>query len=128
MQNIDCPAHIQALSAPPRTRRSCVDVESVPDVRGAEGLKRVGGHPRRRRDVGQHSSVRPPELQRTVGLSGDVITLFVHRAVMPATEQREIRERRRAAGRPMTDVMPLRNPQSAAREATVAIPMLKCTP
>ena len=110
MQDIDGPAHIQTLSAPPRTRRSRVDVESVPDVRGAKGLKRIGGHHRRRRDVGQHSPVRPPELQRAVALSGDLIALFVHGAVMPTTQEREIRERRRAAGRPMTDVMALAEP------------------
>ena len=110
MQDIDRPAHIQALSAPPRTRRPGVDVESVPDVRGPKGVNRIGGHPRRRRDIGQHSSVRSPELQRAVGLAGDLIALFVHRAVMPPTEQREIRERRGAAGRPMTDVMPLAEP------------------
>jgi len=110
MQDIDRPRYIQALSAPPRPRRSRVDVESVRDVRGAEGLKRFGGHYRCRRKVGEHSPVRPPELQRAVRLSGDLIALFVHSAVMPATEQREIRECRRAAGRPMTDVMPLADP------------------
>jgi hypothetical protein len=50
------------------------------------------------------------ELQRAVGLPSDLIALFVHRTVMPPTEQREIRERRRAAGRPMTDVMALADP------------------
>jgi hypothetical protein len=110
MQDVDRPGHIQALAAPHCRCRSRVDVESVPDVRGAEGLKRIGGHHRCRRDVGQHSPVRSPELQRAVGLSGDLIAFFVHGAVMPPTEQREIRERRRAAGRPMTDVMPLADP------------------
>ncbi len=110
MQDIDRPADIQALSAPPRTRRSRVDVESVPDVRGPKGVNRIGGHHRRRRDVGQDSPVWSTELQRAVGLSGDLITLFVHGAVMPPTEQREIRERRRAAGRPMPDVMALAEP------------------
>jgi hypothetical protein len=85
MQDIDRPADVQAFSEPPRPRRSVVDVESVPDIRGAEGLKRIGGHHRCRRDVGQHSPVRPPELQRAVGLSGDLIALFVHGAVMPPT-------------------------------------------
>jgi hypothetical protein len=110
MQDIDRPRYIQGLSAPPHARRSRVDVESVPDVRGAQSLKRIGRHHRGRWDVGQHSPVRLPELQRAVGLSGDLIALFVHGAVMPATEQREIRERRRAPGRPMTEVMPLAEP------------------
>jgi hypothetical protein len=51
-----------------------------------------------------------PELQRAVGLSGDLIALFVHGPMMPPTEQREIQERRRAAGRPMTNVMALAEP------------------
>jgi hypothetical protein len=110
MQDIDRPVDVQAFSAPPRPRGSVVDLESVPDVRGAEGLKRIGGHHRCGRDVGQHSPVRPPELQGAVGLSGDLIALFVHGAVMPPTEQGEIRERRRGAGRPMTDVMSLAEP------------------
>jgi hypothetical protein len=110
MQDIDRPPHVQALSAPPSTRRSPVDAESVTDVRSTEGLKRIGEYHRCRRDVRQHSPVRPPEFQPAVGQSGDVIALFVHRTVMPPTEQREIRERRRAAGRPMTDVMALADP------------------
>jgi hypothetical protein len=110
MQDIDRPAYIQALSAPPSARRQRVDMDSVPDVRGPKGVNRIGGHHRCGRDVGQHSPVRPPELQRAVGLSGDLKALFVHGAVMPPAEQREIRERRRAAGRPMTDVMPLAEP------------------
>ena len=110
MQDVDRPADIQALSVPPGRRRSRVDVESVPGVRGEESLEWIGVHRRRRRDVGQDSPVWPPELQRAVGLSGDLIALFVHGAVMPPTEQREIRERRRAAGCPMTDVMPLAEP------------------
>ena len=73
-------------------------------------MNRISGHRGWRRDVGQHSPVRPPELQRAVGLSGHLIAFFVHRAVMPATEQREIRERRRTAGRPVTDVMALAEP------------------
>ena len=52
MQDIDRPRYIQALSAPPHARRSRVDVESVPDVRGAKGVNRIGGHHRRRRHVG----------------------------------------------------------------------------
>jgi hypothetical protein len=110
VQDIDRPAHIQVLSAPPYPRRSRVDVESVSDVRGAEGLERIGRHHRRKRDVRQHSPVRPSELQRAIGPSGDVITLFVHGAVMPPTEQHEIRERRRATSRPMTHVMALAQP------------------
>ena len=128
MQDIDCPSDIQALAAPPRTRRPRVDVESVPDVRGAEGLKRIGGHHRRWWDIGKQPPVRATELQRAIRLSDELVTLFVNASMMPPTEQREIRERRRTAGRPMTDVMPLADPYSAAREAAAAIPVLECPP
>ena len=61
---------------------------------------RIGGHRGRRRHVGQRPAVRSPELERAVGLSLDLIALLVHRAVVPATEQREVRERRRARRAP----------------------------
>jgi hypothetical protein len=51
----------------------------------------------------------------------DLVALLVNRAVMPATEQREIRQRGRAPLRPVTDVMPLPEPDSAARETTAAV-------
>ena len=126
MQDIDRPSDIQALSTPPGIRRSRVHVKSVPDVRVVEGLKRISGNHRRRWDIGKPPPVRPPELQRTVRLSGDLMALFVPAAVMPPTEQREIRERRRAAGRPMTDVVPLTDPYSTARKAAAVIPVLEC--
>jgi len=37
----------------------------------------------------------------------DLIALLVHRSVMPTTQQGEVRKRRRAAIRPVADVMTL---------------------
>src|SRR5882724_974532 len=44
---------------------------------------------------------------------------------MPTTQHREIRQRRRAAGGPVTDVVTLAERASAAREAAAVIAMLK---
>jgi hypothetical protein len=48
--------------------------------------------------------------------------------MVATTQQREIRERRRAAVGPVADVMPLTEPDAAAREATVAITTLARPP
>ena len=52
-------------------------------------------------------AVRPLKSELAVGLSVHLVPLLVIRAVVPATEQGEIRERRRAAVCPVTDVMAL---------------------
>jgi hypothetical protein len=72
--------------------------------------------------------VGAPEAQLAVGLSLDLIALFVHRAMMPPTEHGEIRQLRWAAMRPVLDVMALAEWQPAAREATAFVSMLKRTP
>jgi hypothetical protein len=43
---------------------------------------------------------------------------------MPAAEEREVRQRGRAALRPVAHVMPLGHPHMAAREAAALISML----
>ena len=49
-------------------------------------------------------------------------------AVMPATEQSEIRERGGATVGPVADVMALAEANPAAREAAAAVAMLKGPP
>jgi hypothetical protein len=110
MQDIDRVADVQALSEPPRRPCSRIDVESAADVRGDESLKRIGGHCRRKGDVGQNSPIRPPKLQRAVWLSGHMVAVFVRGAVVSPTEQCEIGQRRRAARGPMPEVMALAEP------------------
>ena len=67
------------------------------------------------RDFGQNLAVRAAEPKLAVGLSIDPVALFVNRAVVPATE-------------PVTDVMALAEPDSAAREPTAAVSMVKRSP
>jgi hypothetical protein len=85
MQDIERIAQIQALAQPGRAGRARVEPEPLRVVLCAERLDRVGGHRGRGRDVGQQPSVGPPELQRAVGLSIDLIAPFVDRTVVPAT-------------------------------------------
>jgi hypothetical protein len=72
------------------------------------------------RDIGQGPAIRSPERERAVGLSIDVIPLLVNRAMVSTAEQREIRERGRAAFGPVAHVMPLAQRESAAGKAATA--------
>ena len=93
-----------------------------------ESLDGIGGHCGWRRDVGKRSAVRAPEPESSVGLSIDLIALLVDRAVMPATEQGQVRERGGAAARPVAEVMALAEREPAAREATGPVSMVKGAP
>jgi hypothetical protein len=93
MQDADRPAEIQTLPLPARARCPRVDAESLCLVPFSEDLDRIGGHRGRRRDLGQGRAVGPSELERAGGLSIDLVTLLVHRAMVPATQQGEVRER-----------------------------------
>jgi hypothetical protein len=105
-----------------------VHAEPLRVVLRAERLDRIRGHRGRGRDVGEQLAVRSPELKRAVGLSLDLIALLVHRAVMAATEHREVRQRGRAALRPMLEVMALPERQSAARETATLVAVVERAP
>jgi hypothetical protein len=125
MQDVERVTQIEALAQPGRARRSRVQAEPLRVVLGAERLDRIGRHRGRRRDVGEQLAVRSPELKRAVGLSIDLIALLVDRAVVPATEQREIRQPGWAPVRPMMEVMALPERHSAAREAADLVTMVE---
>jgi hypothetical protein len=57
-----------------------------------------------------------------------VIALLVDGAVMPAAQQREVRQRRRAPMGPVMEVMPLAEADAAAGEAATPIPMQERPP
>ena len=128
MQHVDRPVHIQPLPQPTWTRCSRVEPEPLLLVLGSQDVDRIGGHCRRRRDLGQEPAVGPPESERAIGLSIDPVALLVDRAVMPATQQREVRERGGAAFRPVAHVVPLAQRQSAAREAAAAVAVVERPP
>ena len=97
-------------------------------VLGAETADGIVGHRGRRRNLGQGPTIRPPEPKRAVGLPLDMIALLVDRSMVPATQQSEVRERGRAALRPVADVMPLAEPQSTPREAAALVPLVQRAP
>jgi hypothetical protein len=51
------------------------------------------------------------------------MALLVHRLVMPAAEQREVRQRRRPALRPVVEMMGLNYPHSAPGKAAGPVSM-----
>jgi hypothetical protein len=67
-----------------------------------------------------------PEL--AVGLALDLESLLVDRAVMLATEQREIRKRGRPALGPVTDVVALAEANAATGEAAAFVTVLERSP
>ena len=69
--------------------------------------------------------MRAAELKLAVGLSIELVALLMYRAVVPATQQGEIRERSRASLGPVTDVMTLAEPDPAAREAAAAVTVVQ---
>ena len=125
MQDVDRPANIEALAQPAGHRRSRVNVKALRVVLRAENLDGVGGDRRRRWNCGQERAIRPPEAERPVGLSIDLISLLVNRAVVATTEQGEIRQSSGAAVSPVADVMPLTESYPAARKAAASIAVVE---
>ncbi len=128
MQHADGPAHVETLSQPPRARRPRMEPDPLRLVPRPQGPNRIGRHRRWRWDLGQGPTVRPPEPQRVVGQSLELISLLVDRAMVAATEQREICQGSRAALRPVAHVMALPDPHVAAREATAPVAMQQRPP
>ena len=88
----------------------------------------IAGHFRKMRDLGQRPPVRAAEPKLSVRLSVELVALLVNGAVVPATEQGEIRERGGAPLCPVTDVMSLPEPEPAAREAAAAVSVMERPP
>src|SRR5262245_11050491 len=125
MQDIDGPDDIEALPQPARRGRPRIKVKPLRLVLGLERPDRVGGHRVGWRDVREEPPIRPQEPKVAVGLTRDLVSLLMHRAVVTATKQREVRERRETSLGPVADVVPLREAAPAAREAATAIPMVE---
>ena len=89
----------------------------------SDGLHGIVGHLVRKRDLGENPPVRAAEPKLAVRLSIKPVALLVDRAVVPATEHREIGQRGGTALRPVTNVMALSEADPTAREgaATVAV-------
>ena len=128
MQDVDRPAHVQALPQPPRGRGPRVDAESLRVVPRSQERHGIVGHLRRTRNVGQRPAVRAAEPKLAVGLSIKPVALFMDRAVVPATEHGEIRQRGGTALGPVTDVMALAEPNAATRKTAAAVAVVERPP
>ena len=91
----------------------------------SQNLHGIAAHFGRSRNFGQNPPVRAPESKLAVRLSIDLVALLVDRAVVPATEQGEIRQRGGTALGPVTDVMALSDAHPAARKAAAAVTMVQ---
>jgi len=128
VQDVDCPAHVQALAQPARGCGPRVQVESLRIVPLSQDLHGIDGQFGRRRDLWQKAAVWPVEPKLSARFSIELIALFVDGAMVTATQKGEIRECCRAALGPVTDVMTLSEANSAAREAAAAVPVVERTP
>ena len=123
MQHVDCVADVEAFSLPSwRCGPWTHDDPGLVVVR-FDGSDRVSRSLRRARHIRYHATVRAAEAKLTIRLSIHLIALLVNGAVMPATEQDEVRERGGAALSPVADVVSLAKAAVAAREATAAVTM-----
>ncbi len=76
-------------------------------VAHSEDLHGIVRHLRRRRHLGKHLAIRTSEPKLAVGLSLALVALLVNRAVVPATEQGQVRERGGTSLGPVAHVMAL---------------------
>ena len=88
----------------------------------------IATHCRWRRDLRQKPAVRSAKAKLAVGLSIDLEALLVNSAVVPATEQGEIREGGGTPLGPVTDVMALPEADPAAREPAAAVSVMERPP
>jgi hypothetical protein len=124
VQNVDRPAQIQTFSGPVGMGRVRTELKPLRDVTDPEHRDRIPLAPGRCRHLREEAAIGPPELERPVGPTRRLIALLVHRPVMPAAEQRQIRERGGAALRPVVEMVSLGDAHAATREATAPVPML----
>src|SRR5213593_2935693 len=128
MQDADRVAHVQTLSQPTRHRGPRVQVGAVCLVARTQRVHGIARYRGRRRDLRHDLTVRATEAKLATRLSIELIAFFVNGAVMPATEQREIRERGGASIGPMMNVMALAEANPATREAAAAVSMVERAP
>src|SRR2546428_7907639 len=128
VQDVDRPAHAQALPEPTRRGSPRVQDNPLSIVLCLEDLDGIAEHLQRRRHLGQRPPVRAAEPKLAVRLSIELVALLVDGPVMPATEQGGIRECGEAALCPVTDGMPLTEAQPTAREPAAAVSVVERPP
>ena len=125
MQDADRPADVQSLSQASRHGRPSVKVEPLRFMPRSQSVDGISWQRNPGRNLGKKSPVRTAESQLSVGVSLDLVALFMNRAVMPTTEDSEIRQCGGAAIRPVTYVMALADSHLAARETAAAVSVME---
>ena len=97
-------------------------------VPSSDDFHGIAAYCRWMRDLRQKPAVRSAEAKLAVGLSLQLVVLLVNGAVVPTTEQGEIRERGGAPLGPVTDVMALAESHPAARETAAAVSVMERPP
>jgi hypothetical protein len=87
-----------------------VDVKPALVVPRSEHSDGIAGDRRQSWAFGQRPPIGAKKSQFAVGLSFDLIAVFVDCTVMPTTQHREIRQSRRASVSPVAEVMTLAEP------------------
>ena len=100
-----------------------MQAQAVRFVMGPQGGDRIIGYRTRRRHLRERPAIGPPEVERVIRPSRELIALLVEGPVMAPTEQHEVPQRGRPARGPVAHVMSLPDPHPAAREAATAVPM-----
>lgn len=125
MENIHRVAHVQSLAEPSPGSRVCVEHEPFRFVSRPDRVRGISRNLGRRRDGGNRPAAGMPELQVAVRLTLDLVASFVDRAVVPATQQGQVRLRRGATLGPVMYVVALPEPRAAAGEATALVAVLE---
>src|SRR5438093_301571 len=102
-----------------------MDAKALRVVSLSDRSEWIADYGSRRRHLRQQVAIRPPELERPVGPTRDLEALLVHRAMMPSTQQREVGQRRRAPVRPVAEMMPLAEADSATRKPAALVPSVE---
>ena len=105
-----------------------MEVEPVRFVPGPERFQGISPQFGNRWHFGEELAVRTPEPEPALRQSLDLEALLVDRAVVPAAEHGEIRQRCRAAVGPVPDVMALAKSHPTARKATAPVTMMQRPP
>src|SRR4030095_15740269 len=121
MEHVDRIANVETLAQPGGSGGPWAHRDAGRIVVNLQRARGIGWRRRRTRYIGHDPTIRAAKSQLTVRHALDAIAFLVDRAVMTAAEQHQIRQCRRAAVGPVTDVMRLAEAPVAAREATAAV-------
>jgi hypothetical protein len=124
MQDVDRVSDVETLPEP--SGRTAVRANRdtfliVPCSQHAGGMVWDSGGDRH---FGKNLTIRTAEAQLAVRLAIDSIAFLVNRPMMPATQERQVRQRGRASLSPMTDVMALSESHVATGKPATAVSVM----